>query len=164
MSGGELEGLIAELAENDEERRLMSRAVELLAYAPTTSEPPASLRDRVMAAVDGGAKQGQFRVDGFDFARSALLPWLTIAPGVEVKFLYEDRATGARTVLVRMAPNAAFPPHEHRGIEDLYQIEGETLVGGVRMGAGDYCRAPEHTEHNDVRSGAAGSLAIVVTQ
>lgn len=164
MSGSELEGLIAELAENDDERRLMSRAVELLAYAPRPSEPPSSLREQVMAAVGTGGERGQFQADGFDFARSALLPWMTLAPGVEVKFLYENPATGARTVLVKMAPNTAFPPHEHRGIEDLYQIEGEAFVGDVRMGPGDYCRAPADTEHNDVRSGASGLLAIVVTQ
>jgi anti-sigma factor ChrR (cupin superfamily) len=164
LSGAELERLIAELAENDDERRLMSQAVELLAYSPPPNEPPLSLRYRVMDAVSVAGQQGQFHADGFDFARSALLPWLPIAPGVEIKFLYDNPATGARTVLVKIAPNTPFPPHEHRGIEDLYQIEGETFVGDIRMGAGDYCRAPAHTEHNDVRSGPAGALAIVVTQ
>jgi anti-sigma factor ChrR (cupin superfamily) len=85
-------------------------------------------------------------------------------PGIEWKVLYYDAEHGARTAVIRMAPNLLFPPHEHHGIEDLYLIEGTAWVGDIEMRAGDYCRAPEGTEHNDVRSGASGAMAVVVTR
>jgi len=34
----------------------------------------------------------------------------------------------------------------------------------VLMRAGDYCRAPAGTEHNDVRSGPSGALSLVVSR
>ena len=78
--------------------------------------------------------------------------------------LYFEPDTGARTALVRMAAGTAFPPHEHRGTEDVYLLEGEMWVGEVQMRPGDYCRAPEGSDHADVRSGPQGSLSVVVSR
>jgi len=98
------------------------------------------------------------------FARSNDMEWLPYAPGVQVKLLYVDPATGAQTVLVKMEPNVPFPEHPHPAIEDLFLIEGDAYVGDVLMRAGDYCRAPAETEHNDVRSGPSGALSLVVSR
>ena len=78
--------------------------------------------------------------------------------------LYFEPETGSRTALVRLAPNTAFPPHRHRGIEDVYMLEGEMWVGEVQMRPGDYCRTPEGSDHADVRSGPQGSLSVVVSR
>jgi anti-sigma factor ChrR (cupin superfamily) len=45
--------------------------------------------------------------------------------GVEVKPLYIDRDTGLVTVLMKMAPGAVLPDHEHVGIEQTFVLEGE---------------------------------------
>ncbi len=156
------DALLDELAESPEERTTMRRALALMAYAAPPADPPSSLRERVLAAATRG--EATFEQGGSFFARSAGIPWRNLAPGVDIKDLHRDPATGARTTLIRMAPNTAFPAHPHGFVEDLYLIEGDAWVGDVPMSAGDYCRAPEGTEHNDVRSGALGSLALVVSR
>jgi anti-sigma factor ChrR (cupin superfamily) len=159
-----LEDLIADLAESRHERAVMREALRLLAFAAPSAPPPPALRERVTGAAAERYQLPAFEAGGSFFARAAQFDWVTIAPGVEIKDLYRDPASGARTTLVRMAPNMPFPPHPHGGIEDLYLIEGDAWVGDVPMRAGDYCRAPAGTHHNDVRSGPSGALSFVVSR
>ena len=51
--------------------------------------------------------------------------------GVEMKPLYVDRDTGLLTALLRMAPGATLPDHEHVKVEQTYMLEGrlEVTVG-----------------------------------
>ncbi len=49
------------------------------------------------------------------------LPWeKSEFPGVEYKTLLIDKAQGLLTVLLRMAPGAVLPDHEHVRIEQTY--------------------------------------------
>lgn len=160
----DLDDLVDELAESAEERLIMAQAVRLLAFAPVTVEPTADLRDRVAARVTNPAQGPQFFAENSFFARGTELDWQPYAPGIEVKVLYQAPGSSSRTTLVRMAPNLPFPPHPHGFIEDLYLISGEAWVGDTPMRAGDYCRADAGTEHNTVRSGPSGSLAVVVSR
>jgi hypothetical protein len=160
-NAGSLEHLLDELAESSAERETMGRALRLLPYALPDVEPPSGLRGRVLAAATSQAPTFQ---DGYSyFARSAQIPWNQLAAGVEMKDLHRE-ATGSRTSLIRMQPNVPFPPHPHGFIEDLYVLEGDAWVGDIHMDAGDYCRAPAGTEHNDVRSGELGVVALVVSR
>jgi len=154
--------LLDDLAESPGERALMEQALRLLAYAPVQVSPPFSLRERVLGEAESAPPV--FEAGGSFFARGAGLPWVKIAPGVELKDLHYDAAAGTRTSLIRMEPNRPFPPHHHGFIEDLYVIEGDAWVGDVHMSAGDYCRAPAGTEHDDVRSGEHGTLTLVVSR
>ncbi len=161
----DLDALISELAESDDERRLMGRAAGLLAYAAAGSGPGPGLRERLLARIaEPLDRPAQFAAEASWFARSTDLDWEALAPGIDVKVLFADPQKGASTVLVRMGPNLHFPEHPHGVIEDLYLISGEAWVGDVPMAAGDYCRAEAGTEHNHVRSGPAGSLAVVVSR
>lgn len=160
----DLDNLVAELAENDHERALMTRAVRLLAFAPTEIEPALDLRDRVLARVTHAERGAQYWAHGDFFAHADDMAWTKLRDGIHVKVLFLDPETHARTTLVRMAPNLPFPPHPHAETEDLYLISGEAWVGDVPMRAGDYCRANPGTAHTDVRSGPMGSLAIVVAR
>ena len=45
-------------------------------------------------------------------------------PGCEAKTLLFDRATGLMTALMRFAPGAVLPDHEHVNIEQTYVLEG----------------------------------------
>ena len=48
----------------------------------------------------------------------AALPWTpTRFKGVEMKVLMEDKETGLSTALVRFAPGAVLPDHEHVELE-----------------------------------------------
>jgi anti-sigma factor ChrR (cupin superfamily) len=48
-------------------------------------------------------------------------------PGCDVKTLYFDKASGLVTALMRFAPGATLPDHEHVGVEQTYVLEG-TLI------------------------------------
>lgn len=156
------DALLDELAENEAERATMRHALHLMAYVVPQVDPPPSLKDRVLAQVTDSPPT--FEADGTFFARAAQLPWVTISPGVELKDLHAEPVSGTRTTLIRMAPNSPFPPHPHGYIEDLYVIEGDAWVGDIYMATGDYCRAPAGTEHNHVRSGDRGAVALVVSR
>jgi hypothetical protein len=162
--GRSLDAVLDELAESPAERELMAGALALLAYAAPEAEPGPGLRERLGARLAGEQPGPTFHAGVSYFARGQELPWIPLADGISIKLLHRDEATGARTVLVRMGADLLFPPHPHHVIEDLYLIEGEAWVGDVFMRAGDYCRAPAGTEHNDVRSGPGGSLAVVVSR
>ena len=164
MNPATMEELVVELAEDEAEATLMMSALRLLPLAAEQVEAPSALRDRIKRRIADTKRPPTFVEAGSYFARSSEMGWITLAEGIELKLLYNDPATKAQTVMVRMAPNRPFPPHDHAGDEDLYLIEGDAFVGGVPMRAGDYCRAIEGSSHNDVRSGALGALAIVVTR
>ena len=164
MNPATMEELVVDLAEDQAEATLMMGALQLLPLAAEQVEVPSELRDRIKRRIADSKRPATFVEAGSYFARSSEIGWLPYAEGVEVKPLYNDPASKAQTVMVRMAPNRPFPPHDHAGDEDLYLIEGDAFVGDVPMRAGDYCRAIEGSAHNDVRSGARGALAIVVTR
>jgi len=60
----------------------------------------------------------------------------------------EDRVS----MLVRLAPGAAYPPHRHAGIEELYLLDGELMIDDKTLHPGDYNRALPGT--GDRMSGA----------
>ena len=48
-------------------------------------------------------------------------------PGCEVKTLLMDPKTGLMTALMRFAPGAVLPDHEHVNIEQTYVLEGRLV-------------------------------------
>jgi ChrR-like protein with cupin domain len=48
-------------------------------------------------------------------------------PGCEAKTLLFDRSTGLMTALMRFAPGAVLPDHEHVNIEQTYVLEGSLV-------------------------------------
>ncbi len=63
-------------------------------------------------------------------------------PGCEAKTLLFDRSTGLMTALMRFAPGAVLPDHEHVNIEQTYVLEG-SLVDKEGPAAGIECKAGE---------------------
>src|SRR5690606_31776460 len=60
--------------------------------------------------------------------RPADMEWKpTRFPGCEVKTLYMDPQTGVMTALMRFAPGAVLPDHEHVNIEQTYVLEGRLV-------------------------------------
>ena len=60
--------------------------------------------------------------------RPAEMEWKkTRFPGCEVKGLLLDRQTGLVTALMRLAPGAVLPDHEHVKIEQTYMLEGKLV-------------------------------------
>ena len=63
-------------------------------------------------------------------------------PGCEAKTLLFDRSTGLMTALMRFAPGAVLPDHEHVNIEQTYVLEG-SLVDKEGPARGIECQAGE---------------------
>jgi quercetin dioxygenase-like cupin family protein len=80
--------------------------------------------------------------------RSAAEAWRSLpTPGVSVKGLRVDRATGGSTALVRFEAGTRFPAHDHPGGEEVFVVEGDLTIGGDRLGAGDYLYTPPNGKH-----------------
>ena len=76
------------------------------------------------------------------------LPWEdTRFPGVQAKTLLVDRRTGLLTVLLKMAPGAMLPEHEHAQIEQAFVIEGALVCGEGTCTAGNFVWRPAGSRH-----------------
>jgi len=129
------------------------------------AEAPAHLRHRL---VEGVTRTPQtpgvvFNYAGLLVSRSSELPWQNIAPGVEVKTLYRDTERKYHTSLVHMQPRARYPSHRHRGIEELFMLEGELHVEGQVARAGDYCRASSDSIHGETFTEGGCSFLVIAS-
>jgi anti-sigma factor ChrR (cupin superfamily) len=80
------------------------------------------------------------------------LPWVpTRFKGVDMKMLMEDKQTGLMTALVRFAPGAMLPDHEHVELEQTYVLEGSLEDHEGAVTAGNYVWRPAGSRH-DARS------------
>ena len=98
----------------------------------------------------------------------AELPWQpTRFEGIEVKPLLVDRASGLVTSLIRMAPGAVLPDHEHVLIEQTYVLEGHLVdkAGpdeGIECGPGEFIWRPAGSRH--VAWSPRGGLMLAMFQ
>ena len=81
------------------------------------------------------------------------MPWQPIAfPGVYVKTLMVDKASGLLTVLLKMDPGAELPDHEHMLVEQTYMLEGRLVdkdgpEKGLSVGPGEFVYRPAGSRH-----------------
>ena len=73
--------------------------------------------------------------------------------GIEIKTLLFDRASGLATSLMRMAPGAELPEHEHVMIEQTWVIEGHLVDKsgpdeGIECKAGQFIWRPAGSRHS----------------
>ena len=98
------------------------------------------------------------------FVEVAQLPWKkTPHAGVEIKPLLIERETGLMTMLVKMAPGAKLPDHEHVLIEQTYVLEGSLVCGEGECKAGDYVWRPAGSRH-EAWGGPQGGLMLAMFQ
>jgi anti-sigma factor ChrR (cupin superfamily) len=84
---------------------------------------------------------------GSAYRRAAATSWAESGAGYWVKPLFEDPATGERTLLMRIAPGTVSHPHAHDGeFEQIFILEGSFVDDNGPLKPGDYaCRAPGAT-------------------
>lgn len=101
--------------------------------------------------------------------RVADMPWQkTRFPGCEVKTLLLDPASGLVTALVKMAPGAELPDHEHVLIEQTYMLEGHLVDKegpdqGLSVGPGEFVWRPPGSRHTAWAPTGALCLAVFQT-
>ncbi len=132
---------------------------DLASAARPVAAPPAA-RARVLARV-AALEAPVLEQDGLRFVRGAQLAW-EAGPIADfsTKALRVDEEGGRVTLLARLAPGAVYPSHRHRGVEEIYLIEGDLLINGVLMRGGDYCSAAADSLHDGIRS-PSGCVFVV---
>ena len=92
------------------------------------------------------------------------LPWeKTRYPGVETKTLLVERKSGLLTLLMKMAPGARLPDHEHVEIEQTYVLEGSLLCGEGECKQGEFVWRPAGSRH-EAWAGPQGGLMLAMFQ
>jgi len=81
-------------------------------------------------------------------------------PGVDFKTLLVDPETGILTTLVRMAPGATLPDHEHMEIEQTYVLEGRLLDDDGEVTSGNFVWRPSGSRHSAYAPDGALILGI----
>jgi anti-sigma factor ChrR (cupin superfamily) len=100
--------------------------------------------------------------------RAKDMPWQKMRfPGCKMKTLLFDPQSGLATMLVKMAPGAELPDHEHVLIEQTYVLEGSLVDkegpdAGIEVGPGEFVWRPAGSRHT--ASTPKGGLFIAMFQ
>ena len=71
-------------------------------------------------------------------------------PGCQVKTLFMDPKTGVMTALMKFAPGAVLPDHEHVRIEQTYVLEGSLVDDEGECTAGNFVIRAKGSRHSPV--------------
>jgi anti-sigma factor ChrR (cupin superfamily) len=88
--------------------------------------------------------------------------WEEVAPGIACKLLATDTEKDRVSMLVRLAPGADYPPHDHAGTEELHLLHGELVVDDKKLYPGDYLRSEVGTGDQRVWS-ETGCTCVLLT-
>jgi hypothetical protein len=88
--------------------------------------------------------------------------WKVVAPGISCKLLSSDVAKERVSMLVRLDPGTAYPPHIHAGVEELHLLDGELWIDDRKLYPGDYNRGEPGTADSRVWS-ETGCTCVLVT-
>ena len=92
------------------------------------------------------------------------MPWeKTRYPGVEQKTLFVEKESGMLTALMRMAPGARLPDHEHVKIEQTYVLEGSLRCPEGECTAGQFVWRPAGSRHH-AWAGPGGGVFLAIFQ
>ena len=109
------------------------RYLATLDLAMPAGDPPAALWAKIAGSLAEGETVDMRLEDG---------RWREFAPGVAYKRLW-----GKDTVLLRCAPGAWVPAHEHRTFEHTVVVSGDLVIDDVVFGPGDYQGTPAGGTH-----------------
>jgi anti-sigma factor ChrR (cupin superfamily) len=121
--------------------------------------PSASLWERLARRI--AAETGQDPV-GLAPQGRAEPEWEEAAPGISCKLLATDTEKDRVSMLVRLAPGVAYPPHLHAGVEELYLLYGELMIDEKKLHPGDYNRAEAGSADQRVWS-ETGCTCVLLT-
>lgn len=152
---------LATSPELQEEVAALRAVTDDLALAAAPLAPRAAVRERLLARVAAGPAEAATRraLPDLLFALHAEATWITVTPGLEHRALSSDGSSSS--YLLRLAPGAAIPRHDHSRIEHSFVLSGSVEVAGTLCRAGDYHRAAAGTSHRGSYS-AEGCVMLVL--
>lgn len=155
-----LEAHLPTCPECRQELEALRPVIDSLTSWPTdVLRPPQSLWSRLASRI--GAESGdEAALHGTASWRE--LEWEEVAPGISCKLLATDPERDRVSMLVRLAPGSAYPPHRHAGTEELFLLDGELWIEDRKLRAGDYKRSEPGTADNRVLS-ETGCTCVLIT-
>ena len=162
-----VEAQVVDCPDLAEELASYQTAVGVIPYSAPIVPMAADLKDRLFDRIDA-LKENGLGLDAIDtiatpqsktppieplesekFAiRSGDLQWQPHRiEGVECALLFLDSVNRMRSMLVKAAAGVVYPIHQHRGIEEIYMLEGELEIDGQTYLAGDYIRSDPNSIH-----------------
>jgi len=100
-------------------------------------------------------------VGGSTYVRPQDLEWSkTQFEKVWIKVLYEDKAKGESTVLIKLDPGAHLPFHKHPELEQAYVLEGSMYDHDGVCRAGEYVWRKAGSFHENRSDTGAVILAV----
>ncbi|HUU73996.1 MAG TPA: cupin domain-containing protein [Burkholderiales bacterium] len=98
------------------------------------------------------------------FVNVESVPWQKSRyDGIETKTLLVDKSSGLLTMLMKMAPGAQLPDHEHVDIEQSWILSGSLDCGEGSCTAGNFVWRPAGSRH-DAWAGPDGVLLLGMFQ
>jgi anti-sigma factor ChrR (cupin superfamily) len=156
----DLEAHVAGCEECGRELAALRRVVDAFVRWPTdVLRPPAPLWDRLAQRI---AAETRRDAEGPAPARWTEPEWAEVAPGISCKLLATDAARDRVSMLVRLAPGVAYPPHRHAGVEELHLLDGELVIDDRTLHPGDFLRSEPGTADALVWS-RTGCTCVLIT-
>lgn len=138
------------------EMMALLRAVTFFGAPADTAAPSASVWERLAQRV-GIATAEPEESDAWHEP-----VWTEVSAGISCKLLSRDEQTDRMSMMVRLEPGIAYPPHTHAAVEELYLLDGELWIDDRKLHPGDYNRAEPGT--NDVRVWSeTGCTCVLIT-
>jgi anti-sigma factor ChrR (cupin superfamily) len=155
-----VEAHAASCAHCRKELEMLRPLVDSFAAWPTdVLRPPVSLQGRLADLI--AAETGAERVSPPE-AQWSEPEWEDVASGIKCKLLSQDPDTHMVSMLVRLAPGGAYPPHMHAGVEELHLLDGELWIDERKLYPGDYNCAEPGTGDKRVWS-ETGCTCVLIT-
>lgn len=155
-----VEAHLAACAECRQESETLRPIIGAFVSWPTdVLRPPVSLWERLAGRI--AVETGQEPVMPAPQPQAESV-WAEAAPGLSYKLLATDTEKDRVSMLVRLAPGVAYPPHRHGGVEELYLLHGELMIEDRKLYPGDYNRAEAGTADQHVWS-ETGCTCLLLT-
>ena len=82
--------------------------------------------------------------------------------GIFVKVLrYDEQTERAPTILLKFAPGAKYPYHNHPAGEEIFVIEGSAVIEGTILSPGDYLYTPPGFKHAVISEKGCTLLLVI---
>jgi anti-sigma factor ChrR (cupin superfamily) len=121
--------------------------------------PPAALQERLALRIAAETGTDPAMPPARDWVEPE---WEEVAPGILCKLLATDADKHRVSMLVRMLPGVAYPPHVHAEVEELHLLDGELWIDERKLYPGDYNKAAAPTRDSRVWS-ETGCTCVLVT-
>ncbi len=125
-----------------------------------TSAPDATPSPDTWSRIERRIAATETATDSIRTVLKSDVAWTTFLPGVEKKQLHIDPKDKVQSYLLRLAPGASLPPHNHKMTEECIVVEGEISLAGQILTAGDFQMLPVGSRHVEMFS-AGGAVVYV---